>query len=92
MDKWEALDWFLRRRSMGLDDKCQQAENVAIDAIMDAIRRENEEAEDRERPPLPPIRKDDLCLIFLCPECGCDLRHDGCERCYRCGRRIKWDA
>jgi hypothetical protein len=40
MDKHEALDWFLRRREMALYDKCQQAENVAITAIMDAIERE----------------------------------------------------
>lgn len=40
MDKWEALDWFLRRKSMGLADKCQRAENIAIEAIQDAIENE----------------------------------------------------
>lgn len=57
---------------------------------VDAIKREQDEQEDRERPPLPPIRHEDLCLVFLCPECGCDLRYYRCERCYRCGRRVKW--
>ena len=37
MDKHEALDWFLRRRSMYLDDKCQAAEDIAIECIMRAI-------------------------------------------------------
>lgn len=37
MDKHEALDWFLRRKSMYLDDKCQAAEDIAIKCIMRAI-------------------------------------------------------
>ena len=37
MDKHEALDWFLRRKSMHLDDKCQAAEDIAIECIMRAI-------------------------------------------------------
>lgn len=37
MDKHEALDWFLRRKSMYLDDKCQAAEDIAIGCIMRAI-------------------------------------------------------
>lgn len=37
MDKYEALDWFLRRRTMALVDKCQEAENIAIDAIMNSM-------------------------------------------------------
>lgn len=37
MDKYEALDWFLRRKSMCLDDKCQAAEDIAIECIMRAI-------------------------------------------------------
>ena len=37
MDKYEALDWFLRRRKMSIADKCQEAENIAIDAIMDSM-------------------------------------------------------
>ena len=37
MDKHEALDWFLRRKHMQLDDKCQAAEDVAIDCIKQAI-------------------------------------------------------
>ena len=60
--------------------------------LVDAIKRGQDEQEDRERPPLPPIRHEDLCLVFLCPECGCDLRYYRCERCYRCGRRVKWDG
>lgn len=36
MDKHEALDWFLRRKSMYLDDKCQAAEDIAIECIMRA--------------------------------------------------------
>lgn len=40
MDKWEALDWFLRRRSMALSDRCQEAEDVAIEAIEAMIGRE----------------------------------------------------
>ncbi len=37
MDRHEALDYFLRRKSMHLSDKCQEAENIAIDAIMDSL-------------------------------------------------------
>lgn len=37
MDKREALDWFLRRKSMKLDDKCQAAEDIAIECIMREI-------------------------------------------------------
>ena len=37
MDKHEALDWFLRRKSMYLCDKCQAAEDIAIECIMQAI-------------------------------------------------------
>lgn len=37
MDKYEALDWFLRRRTMAIADKCQEAENIAIDAIMNSM-------------------------------------------------------
>ena len=40
MDKRVALDWFLRRREMCLADKCQSAENVAIEAIQDSIANE----------------------------------------------------
>lgn len=40
MDKRVALDWFLRRREMCLSDKCQSAENVAIEAIQDSIANE----------------------------------------------------
>jgi hypothetical protein len=31
MDKHEALDWFLRRKSMYLDEKCQAAEDIALE-------------------------------------------------------------
>ena len=37
MDKHEALDYFLRRKSMYLDDNCQAAEDIAIECIMRAI-------------------------------------------------------
>ena len=38
MDKHEALDWFLRRKSsIGLSDKCQSAEDIAIECIMQSI-------------------------------------------------------
>jgi len=40
MDKLKALEWFLRRRSMGLSDRCQEAEDVAIEAIRAIIAQE----------------------------------------------------
>lgn len=33
MDKREALDWFYMRHKMCLADRCQEAENVAIECI-----------------------------------------------------------
>ena len=56
MDKHEALDWFLRRRSMQLADKCQAAEDIAIDCIAQAIDAGWNNAKDR----LPEDNKDVL--------------------------------
>lgn len=48
MDKHEALDWFLRRENMQLADKCQSAENIAIDCIMQSIASEWISVKDRQ--------------------------------------------
>lgn len=38
MTNLEALEWFERRQNMHLDDKCQEAEDRAIQAIKDCIK------------------------------------------------------
>lgn len=48
MTREEALEWFKDRKKMNLDDKCQQAEDMAIKAleqepILDKIRAEIEQ-------------------------------------------------
>lgn len=36
----EAIDWFSRRKDMGLSDKCQKAEDTALSALQDQAERE----------------------------------------------------
>ena len=38
----EAIDWFQRRKNMGLSDKCQNAENTALNVLQDQAEREKE--------------------------------------------------
>lgn len=64
MDKHEALDWFLRRKNMQLADKCQSAENIAIDCIMQSIANEWISVEES----VPEIGRD--VLIFAVSKTG----------------------
>lgn len=87
MDKHEALDWFLRRRSMFLDDKCQAAEDIAIECIMRAIDGDWISIEDR----LPEGKTNPLTLDFNEVICFCDFGGDPKRtdvRTYKFGTRI----
>lgn len=86
--KQEALDWFVHRKeSIALDDRCQQAEDIAIEAIRKVI------AMDPKSPkvhynihPRP---------LYECPDCGCGLAWSEqwrCKACPECGQMIDWEG
>lgn len=72
----ETIDWFRRRKDMGLSDKCQNAENTALNALQAQAEREKG----------CEMCKSDVPMIFdtftgmdgkpvnFCPNCGRDLR------------------
>ena len=61
MDKHEALDWFLRRKSMYLDDKCQAAEDIAIECIIYHLTGPELRSAIEEAPTVPAVPLDKLC-------------------------------
>ena len=83
MDKHEALDWFLRRKSMHLDDKCQAAEDIAIECIMRAI--DGDWISVKDRP--PEEKQSEITFDFEYVLCATTF---GDVRPYKFGTPIGW--
>lgn len=89
MTAQEALDYFIRRKAqLGISDKIQQAETLAISAIKKQI-------------PKKPIEKDIGKLKIpdtaFCPTCGNPVIKDEADNyeqafCCYCGQAIGWSV
>lgn len=74
----KAIDWFKRRKNMQLDDKCQQYENIAIQALQ----------EKAERTPATVISSEDDFYHF-CSKCNNEVYKKD-KYCHTCGCELKW--
>jgi len=88
MDKHEALDWFLQRKHMQLDDKCQAAEDVAIDCIMQAIENCWISVKDR----MPEEKTNPLTLDYCEVLCAVDFALGQDIRTYKFGGGHFWNG
>ena len=78
----EALEYFKRRKEqIGLSDRVQQAEDLAIKAL-------------EKQMPKKPYDIDTEYKTFDCPECLSKLYTDDemqdCSYCPVCGQRLEW--
>ena len=76
MDIQEAIRWFSCRQNMGLSDKCQDAENIALAALQ----------EQAERKKGCKVCSKGVDIIYSPAD---DLYPYGAEFCPHCGRRLK---
>lgn len=90
MTAQEALDYFIRRKAqLGISDKIQQAETLAISAL------------EKQIPKKPTAHKVEVSKIkvgngfgkgttvYRCPCCN-ELISRICDCCYKCGQAIDW--
>lgn len=78
----EALEYFKRRKEqIGLSDRIQQAENLAIKAL-------------EKRMPKKPVTEKDKVIFGIvcgrCPECDSDVYSTTNLYCHNCGQALDW--